>query len=72
MFVQRVKGSAHWVRKTRPNRARPAVCSTGTGRPVRPVITGSAPRTGNTARRVAASHTVSTVPRLMSRRPVAL
>src|SRR5580698_3489376 len=68
-----VKGSVSWRSIVRARRGRWPDCSTGIGRPDSPVAMTirSAPRAGNTARRENVSQTASTVPRLMSSRPVA-
>ena len=59
-----LNGSMSWraMRPAAPERA-PA-CSTGTGRPVRPVAQGVLPRRGRWAVPARWSHTVSTTPRL--------
>ena len=57
-----------------PFPAAPGSCSTGSGRPPRPVATGAArrPRAGNTANPASTSQSTSTVPRLTPRRSVAV
>ena len=57
----------------RTKRGQRPACSTGTGRPASPVwmTARSVAGTGNTARRDSTSQMAKTVPRLMSRRPVA-